>query len=90
MSKEYEEKYYELKLMLKNIIEDNHNENYKKKYYDLLKKINKTNHSICYDRCPPIKSCCGACNMLKKIINQEKDERYKRDLKPINGLHADK
>ena len=56
-------------------------ENYKKKYYSLLRELRKMVGTI--DRkCPMVKSCCGACVTLRSKLKHEKNEiewTYKND-----------
>ena len=52
-------------------------DNYKKKYYQMLKCLTSLNNRLVYDRCPPFKQCCGACIALKAIIKTEKKENDK-------------
>ena len=52
-------------------------DNYKKKYYQMLKGLNSLNYRLIYDRCPPFKQCCGACIALKSILKNEKKENDK-------------
>jgi len=47
------------------------NQDYKKKYYSLIRDLSKT-LTMMHDRCPLVKSCCGGCTLLKSKINKLK------------------
>lgn len=45
---------------------------YKKRYYKLLRDLRSLHHRLVYDRCPAFKQCCAACNTLDELIKLEK------------------
>ena len=68
-------KYFE-KLDDNNNLNNEHDDNdqdYKKKYYALIRDLSRTHTMMC-ERCPLVKSCCGGCTLLKSKINKLKRE----------------
>lgn len=47
-------------------------ETYKRAYFALIREISKTVNDLEY-RCPLVKSCCGACTLLKIKIRKIKN-----------------
>ena len=52
-------------------------DNYKKKYYKLLRELNSITNRMVYERCPPFKQCCGGCLLLKELTKSEKKQNVK-------------
>jgi len=50
------------------------NQDYKKKYYSLIRDLSRTHTMMC-ERCPLVKSCCGGCTLLRSKINKLKREQ---------------
>ena len=48
-------------------------ENYKKKYYTLIREIGRVLNTM-DSRCPMVKSCCGGCVAIKTKLNREKKD----------------
>jgi radical SAM protein with 4Fe4S-binding SPASM domain len=46
---------------------------YKKKYYALIREMQKLPNQMC-ERCPLVRSCCGGCEMLKRKLNKIKKD----------------
>lgn len=52
---------------------------YKKKYYQLLKKLSIITGKLENERCPPlVRSCCGGCIVLKNTLNEIKKEQLEK------------
>lgn len=73
----YQSKYFDVLQRLKKICDEKeyHDKDYKQAYHTLMQRLYKLEYSAEYERCPPIKSCCGICNELKHLLKKEKDGR---------------
>jgi len=45
---------------------------YKKRYFELTKKLALLNGRLTRDRCPVFKQCCAACNLIDELLKKEK------------------
>jgi hypothetical protein len=88
---DYENKYYTIIRSLRSIIDEKElNQDYKMRYYSLITLLGKLHYDARYNRCPPLKSCCGMCNKLKDIIEKEKNGRITGNLGSDEGLYEHK
>jgi radical SAM protein with 4Fe4S-binding SPASM domain len=46
---------------------------YKKRYYALIREMQKLPNQMC-DDCPIVRSCCGGCDLLRRKLNRIKKD----------------